>query len=407
LKQGIAVGRRAILASLRCLLALLAGGAVAQAQPVSLFGGRVLLAGEAGGTIAVPDDEGYFNYSDYATSSLRLFRVDLALEVRLARFVSLLADVRSDNLGTPRFYALYLRLSPWPGRPVDVQAGLVPPVFGAYPRRRYASESPLPSVPLAYQYLTDLRYDAVPATAEQLVQQRGRGWLVSYPVGSTQSEPGLPLVNGERWDAGVELRLGREPLSLAVAVTQGSPSRPTVRDDNGGKLVTGRLAWTPGPWLTVAVSAASGDFLASSVIDSLPPPARHGYSQEVLGADAQWSRGYWIVCAEVLWSRWALPALAETRIGAPLSAYAGFVEARYKIRPGLYTAARIERLAFSTVDSTLGRQAWDAPVTRLEAGLGFVPQRHVLLKASWQHNGRDAGRVRRNDLVAAQLVLWF
>jgi hypothetical protein len=276
-----------------------------------------------------------------------------------------------------------------------------------FARRRYASENPLPSVPLAYQYLTDLRHDAIPSTAEQLLAERGRGWLVSYPVGSSEAKPGLPLVNGERWDAGVELRIGREPLSLAVAVTQGSPSRPTVEDDNGGKLVAGRLAWTPGPSLAVGVSAASGDFLARSVTTALPGQGQRDFRQDAFGADAQWAHGYWIVRAEVVWSRWRIPALDETRIDGPLAAYAGFVEARYKIRPGFYAAARLERLAFSTIDSTLGRQAWDAPVTRIEAGLGFVPHRHALLKASWQHNQRDAGRVRRNDLLIAQLVLWF
>jgi hypothetical protein len=406
LTQGTAAGRRAVVVSLRCLLVLLASGVAARAQSVSLFDGRVRFAGEASGTIA-PHDEGFFNYSDYGTSTLRLFRLDLAAEARLARFASLLADVRCDNLGAPRFYALYLRVSPWPGRPLDLQAGLVPPVFGAFARRRYASENPLPSVPLAYQYLTDIRNDAIPATAEQMLAARGRGWLVSYPVGSSAAKAGLPLVNGERWDAGVEIRLGREPLSLAVAVTQGSPSRPLIRDDNGGKQLAGRLAWTPGPGLTVGVSAASGDFLARSAVDALPEAARRGYRQDVLGADAQWSRGYWIVGAEVLWSRWAMPSLDETRIDAPLSAYAGYLEARYKIRPGFYAAARLERLAFGAIDSTLGRESWDAPVTRLEAGLGFVPLRHVLLKASWQHNRRPAGYVKRNNLATGQLVLWF
>ncbi len=52
--------------SLRCLLVVLASGSAVSAQSVSLFGGRVSLAGEASGTIA-PEDEGYFNYSDYSS----------------------------------------------------------------------------------------------------------------------------------------------------------------------------------------------------------------------------------------------------------------------------------------------------------------------------------------------------
>jgi hypothetical protein len=385
-----------------CLATVVAGAE----EPVSLLGGRLRLGGEVSGTIA-PEDLGWFNYSDYETSSLRLFRVDLMAEARLASVASVLFDARSDNLEAPRVYALYLRLRPWPRREIDLQAGLVPPVFGAFPRRRYASDNPLPSLPLAYQYLTTLREDAVPARAEQLLAQRGRGWLVRYPVGSTEAGPGLPLVDAERWDAGLQLRVGREPLSLALAATQGTLGEPRVRDDNDGKQVSGRLAWTPSPALVAGVSGAVGEFLAREVQDVLPASAQGTYRQTAAGLDLQWSYGYWIVRAEAVWSRWSLPALDETRIEEPLDALGLFAEARYKLRPGLFVAARAERLAFTEVPSPAGPRTWDAPVTRVEAGAGFSPRRHVLLKASWQHNWRDGGTVRENDLVAGQVILWF
>lgn len=385
----------------------LAAGGASAADPSSLLGGRVRLGGEVSGTLA-PEDEGYFNYSDYAVSSLRLFRIDLAAEVRLASFASVLLDVRSDNLHRPRFYALYLRLRPWAARELDLQIGLVPPVFGAFPRRRYAYDNPLPSLPLAYQYLTDLREDAVPARAEQLLAQRGSGWLVRYPVGSTYASSGLPLVSGERWDTGVELRLGVRPWSLALALTQGTLSHPLTHDDNGGKQVSGRLAWTPSPAVAVGVSGAIGDFLSREAQVALPDPARAAtYRQEALGIDLDWAAGYWILRAEAVWSRWNLPAIDATRIEDPLDALGAYAEVRYKLRPGLYLAARAERLGFSEIPSTAGLQTWDAPVTRVEAGAGWTPRRHVLLKASWQHNRRDGGRVRENDLVAGQVLLWF
>jgi len=385
---------------------LAAAGATA-AEPLSFLGGRLRLGGEVSGTIA-PEDEGYFNYSDYEVSSLRLFRLDLAAEVRLASFASVLFDARSDNLGAPRVYALYLRLRPWASRAVDLQAGLVPPVFGAFPRRRYAYDNPLPSLPLAFQYLTDLREDAVPARAEELVAQRGRGWLVQYPIGSTYAGPGLPLVSGERWDTGVELRLGDRPWSLALALTQGTLSNPLVHDDNGGKQVSARLAWAPSPAVSVGFSGAGGNFLSREVQDVLSDPARAAtYRQEALGIDLEWAVGYWILRAEAVWSRWNLPAIDATRIEDPLDALGAYAEVRYKLRPGLYLAGRAERLAFSEIPSTIGLQTWDAPVTRVEAGAGWNPRRHLLLKASWQHNWRDGGRVRENDLVAGQVLLWF
>jgi hypothetical protein len=387
--------------------ACLAAAGAGAAEPLSFLGGRVRVGGEVSGTIA-PEDEGYFNYSDYEVSSLRLFRIDLTAEARLASFASVLFDVRTDNLDAPRVYALYLRLRPWASREIDVQAGLVPPVFGAFPRRRYAYDNPLPSLPLAYQYLTDLREDAVPARAEELVAQRGRGWLVRYPVGSTEAGPGVPLVSGEKWDAGVEMRLGARPWSLALALTQGTLSYPLVRDDNDGKQVSARLAWTPGPALVAGISAATGEYLAREAQDALPEAARPvTYRQEALGIDVDWEAGYWILRAEAVWSRWNLPAIDATRIEDPLDALGAYAEARYKLRPGLYLAGRAERLGFSEIPTADGLATWDAPVTRLEAGAGWSPRRHVLIKASWQHNWRDGGQVRENDLVAGQVVLWY
>lgn len=375
-------------------------------EPLTFLGGRVRLGGEVSGTIA-PDDKGFFNYSDYEISSLRLLRVDLAAEIRLGRRAAVLGELRSDNLSAPRVYAAYLRVRPWLDRELDLQVGLVPPVFGAWPRRRYGYDAWLPSLPLAYQYLTTLRHDAVPASAEQLVAQRGRGWLVSHPVGDPYAAAGLPLVSGERWDAGLQVRVGREPVSVAVALTQGSPSYPTVRDDNGGKQLSARLAWVPGPQLTVGLSGATGRFLSREVTDVLPAGSGVDFPQDALGADVEFARGRWILRGEAVWSRFRLPSLDETRLDRPLDAVGLYGELRCKLRPGLHIAGRVERLDFERIDSRLGGQTWDAPVTRLEVGGGYALRRQLLLKASWQHNWRDGGRVRENDLVTAQVLLWF
>ena len=375
-------------------------------DPFSFFGGRLRLGGEVSGTLS-PEDLGFFNYTDYETNTLRLFRVDLTAEARLHRSVSLLFDGRMDNLDTPRVYALYLRVRPVAERELDLQIGLVPPVFGSFPRRRYGYDNPLPSLPLAYQYLTTIRDDALPRSAEDVVSQRGRGWLVRYPIGDTSFAPGRPLVNAERWDAGAEVRLGLRPLSLAVAVTQGTLSDPQVKDQNGGKQVSGRLAWTPSPAFVAGFSAAGGAFVADSALSALPAGSHGTYRQQAAGLDLEWSEGPLILRGEAVFSRWHVPPVAPTLIEQPLDALGAFVEARYKLRPGLYVASRVERLAMTEIDSTLGRLSWDADVTRFELGAGYAPLRHVLLKASWQHNERDGGRVRRNDLVSGQVLLWY
>ena len=399
--------RPALRAALRVAAALgLAAAEAAAGDPRSLLGGRLRWGGEATGTIA-PEDHGYFNYGDYETNTLRLFRLDVSADARIVPGVSLLADLRVENFHSARVYALYLRVRPWASRELDLQAGLVPPVFGAYPRRRYAAENPLPSVPLAYQYLTIVREDAVPSRTEDLVSQRGRGWLVRYPVGSREAAAGLPMVNGERWDAGVEARFAAGPVEAAVAVTQGTLSYPSVEDENGGKQLSGRVAWRPRPGLVVGASGATGEFLGRDVQEAIAASAAGDWRQDAAGVDVEWAGGPLVLRAEAVWTRWRLPALSATLVERPLDAVAGYVEARYKIRPGLYAAARAERLSFGRVPSALGEATWDAPVTRIEAGAGYTPWRHATLKLAWQHDERDGGRVRREDLVIGQVALWF
>jgi len=91
----------------------------------------------------------------------------------------------------------------------------------------------------------------------------------------------------------------------------------------------------------------------------------------------------------------------------PLRAIATYVEGRYKIRPGLYAAARFDHLGFSDVTSGARTDTWDAPVTRVEVGGGYSLQRNLVLKLSYQYNTRGGGRIHTLNLGAAQLLFWF
>jgi hypothetical protein len=82
-------------------------------------------------------------------------------------------------------------------------------------------------------------------------------------------------------------------------------------------------------------------------------------------------------------------------------------EGRYKLAPGFYLAARVDHLDFGALQDAPGSPGWDAPVTRVEGGLGYSLLRNLLLKASYQYNRREAGPVLSDGLPALQLVLWF
>src|SRR5262249_27818062 len=147
-----------------CVLA--AGFAVATAtnvcaqwlpsRPITLADGRVTIGGDVSASFG-STDPGFFNYTDYDHSALRMVRVNLSPAVQAGDHLAILGDLQTENVDSIRPYALFLRIRPWTRRPMDIQIGRVPPTFGAFARRTYVSDNPLIGYPLAYQYLTTLR----------------------------------------------------------------------------------------------------------------------------------------------------------------------------------------------------------------------------------------------------------
>jgi hypothetical protein len=234
---------------------------------------------------------------------------------------------------------------------------------------------------------------------------RGRGWLSSYPLGNPIPAAGLPLVNGSRWDTGVQIHGVNGPIEWIGAVTTGSLSNPRVDDDNDARQIAGRAIYRPAPAIALGISAARGAFISRDVQAALTDGARvEDAVQRAVGVDAEYSAGRLISRGEVIWSRWTLPA---PFVAGPVEAASVLAEARYRLIPGVHVAARAEHLGFSKLSVDALHQAWDAPVSRYELGMGWAVQRNVMLKASWQRNLRDGGRVRHDSFGAAQLVYWF
>jgi hypothetical protein len=378
-------------------------------EPIALADGRVTVSGDVSATFGSPDP-GFFNYTDYEHSALRLVRIDVLAAAKAGPHFSVLGEVRSENVDTLKAYALYARIRPWTGRDFDIQVGRIPPTFGAFGRRAYANDNPLIGYPLAYQYLTSLRPDALPASADELLQKRSLGWLVRYSVGAPGLDRGVALVSAFRWDTGVQVHAGAGMFSAAAAVTAGTVSNPLFSDDNGGRQFAGRLEVRPVAGLIAGTSFARGPFVSDAAVRSAlgdAAPDEH-FTQTAWGADAEYSHGYYLVRFESIISAWRVPTIRTPAIDEPLRALSTSVEGRYKIAPGLYAAARVEHLGFSDLVGSTSTLPWDAPVTRAEVGAGYSIQRNLVLKMSYQHNTRDGGVLRRvENLGAGQLVFWF
>lgn len=383
-----------------------ASPASAQPGPVQLFDGTLRIAGEVTATGGARDEDAFFNYTDYERNALRGMRASLTALWQPRDRVAVVGEFRIDDFSHATASAFYVRVRPWRSLPVDVQAGRIPPVFGAHGRQVYASDRLLIGSPLAYQYLTSLRPDAIPSDAGDLLRMRGRGWLSSFPVGDTAAAPGVPLISGFQWDTGVQVRWLAGRVEGAAAVTQGTLSRPRLSDDNGRPQFSGRIAVRVSPGLRLGVSAARGRFLA----DTLPGRGRPGGDQSAAGADAEYSAGRFLVRAETVWSRWTVPYLTIPPEGDAISAHAAWIEARYRFTPRFYLAARGDRLAFSEVTGrspSERRDTWDAGVRRVEAGGGYSLLRTLILRAMVQYNERDGGRVPERTFLSSQVSWWF
>jgi hypothetical protein len=381
-------------------------------EPIALADGRVTVSGDVSAGYGSVDP-GFFNYTDYEHSALRLFRVDVAAAVKAGPHFTLLAEIRSENLDTVRPYALYLRIRPWTSRDFDIQVGRVPPTFGAFARRTYANDNPLIGYPLAYQYLTSLRPDAVPASADELLRKRSLGWLVNYSLGNTGTAEGVPLVSAFRWDTGVQAHATVGMVSATAAVTAGTLSNPLFSDDNHGRQVAGRLELRPIAGLILGTSLARGAFVSQLAARAAVGEGHDGdFTQTAWGGDAEYSRAHYLLRFETIVSRWempiAVPPPTQVALQTPLGAASASLEGRYKLRPDLYVAARYDHLGFSDQTGARDTVPWEAPVTRVEIGAGYSIQRNLLLKGSFQHNARDGGVLQKiSNLVATQLVFWF
>lgn len=376
-------------------------------EPISVANGRLVFGAEVTATIG-PLDPGFFNYTDYEYSALRNVRIGVSTEIRATDAVQVLGEVRLDHGRVFEAYGLFVRIRPWAKRRLDVQAGLIPPTFGALSRTAYATDNLLIGRPLAHQYLLSLRPDTLPANTDDLLRMRGRGWLSNFPIGNLEPAPGVPMVNTSHWDTGVQVHGVKGPIEWTGALTLGSLSAPRLKENNDGRQIAGRVVARPSPAFQLGVSGARGGWLDRSVDRELPAGlSTKDARQQAIGADAEYSAGPILIRSEVIRSTWTLPSVAAPRLDRPLVATSSLIEGRYKVRPGVYVAARGERLDFSSIMGTTRRDTWEAPIWRVEGGAGWSLTRNITLKGAWQRNRRRGGRVLSDTFVSGQLLYWF
>ena len=194
-------------------------------------------------------DTGFFNYTDYDHSALRLFRVDLTAAVKAEsalRACSARSATRTSTRRAP--YALY---APHPAvdrrAPSTSRSDACRRPSAPFARRTYATDNLLIGYPLAYQYLTSLRPDSLPASADELLRMRGRGWLSNFSIGN--QTPDARRAARQRVPLGHRRpgpRRDRTSSTAPSSVTTGTLSNPLVtRRQSAASRSPARVALHP------------------------------------------------------------------------------------------------------------------------------------------------------------------
>ncbi|MBI5837510.1 MAG: hypothetical protein HZB25_09720 [Candidatus Eisenbacteria bacterium] len=347
------------------------------------------------------------------------YRLTLFADGRVSERLEAYSEFRYDENRGPLVVGAYMKWTPRDERDVHLLAGKVPWLIGALGPRTYSNRNPLMGLPLFHQYHTSLRWDQLPANADILLNQAGRGpYGVSYAnpgpgsggYGSSAPAalPGMTVLYDTWWDFGVLLTGSARPLELTLGMVNGTPGRPNPgADENGGKTILGRLGLMPVAGVRVGLSGSRGPYLSDAVAAALPAGRKvTDYDQRLVLADAEFEIQHAEMRGEAFHSTWQTPALGDLGV----SGYS--LEGRYVLPLGFYVAARWDRMDFTRLQESNGESyPWDYNRRRAEYGLGCRIARRSLAKLVYQKNvargWEDGDPDKVDELFGAQVSLAF
>ena len=162
------------------------------------------------------------------------------------------ARPKTANLDGP---ALYLRWQLAGSHDLSIQAGRIPPVIGAFPRRAYGHDNAVIGEPLVYQYLTSCVRTPSRDRLRLAAHARPR-MAADLPIGLGDGPWRAPGCR-RRVGTGVE-GAGRHACRTPRPSHSGAPAVPVVQRDEAGVTWSSRAAAHPSRRAHVGVSGPRG-----------------------------------------------------------------------------------------------------------------------------------------------------
>jgi hypothetical protein len=347
------------------------------------------------------DVEGYFAEQPLQ-GTLGFFDDTIFLQPRLSAFVDfdweetlqvhLLArwdrgfDPGSAADGEVRLDEYYVDWKPLADDRLALRVGKFATVFGAWVPRHLAWDHAFVTAPLAYDDMLPLTDVAAPLSRSTFAARRD---MADVPT------TWVPIVWGPSYATGAAISGRLTQLEYALEVKNAAlSSRPSTWDAvaNGEFRtpvnVTGRLGWHPAAEWTFGSSFSHGPYLQND-------DAR----QTTVGLDAAYAYGHLQVWMEVLYSSFDVPDIGDVWVSS------AFLEARYKVSPRWWLAARWNQTWNGDVPGLGSGVTFDRNGWRLDLAAGFRASLRAQFKLQYSLGEKRGRDVVGDHLLALQCTL--
>lgn len=280
--------------------------------------------------------------------------------------------------GEVRLDEILLRWRAGEDQRLNFQIGKFPTAFGAWSAGHDFFDDPFLLAPLPYSQIIGINTRNPAANSTAAIGGRANG---SSPAVSTLSkDQWASMIWGPSYATGASVFGATGHFDYAFEVKNAAlSSHPDSWDevDFNDPTVTARLGYRPDAAWAFGVSASRGPWMESDVsgVD------RDDFMQSALGLDLRWAHRDLIVSSEVVLGEFETPAAGDLRTAS------WFLQARWKVSPGFWLAARFGRTVANDAD---GDVPWQPDVQRAEIGTGWRISQNLLLKAGYSYTDGDS-----------------
>lgn len=290
-----------------------------------------------------------------------------------------------------------------------IQLGKFATVVGNWVRRHDSWDNPFIDAPLPYENLVGLWDNMAPNSASTVLYWGHVPFdgVTKFGDGYSDKRFRIPVIWGPNYASGLSIGGDLGKLQYAFEIKNASlASRPEswdlTRNNFGYPTFSGRVGFKPNVMWDLGVSGSIGPYLQPEAAPSLPHGDSIGdYHQILVGQDVAFAWHHFQLWAEVFETRFEVPNVGN----ADLLSY--YLEAKYKITPQLFVAARWNQQLYGTVPYNGKSTRWGNDAWRVDAALGYRFSAYLQLKlqCSFTHHDDDVQEGER--LLAAQLTLRF